>query len=157
MTGSTIVVGVDSSAGAQRAVDWALEEAVAHGDSVRLVHVLQYPAVGVGSVAGTAVPVFGHDDLKQLACKMLEVAAARARKCHPGVMVETSVVKGHPGGALIEAAKGARLLAVGTRGRGGFKGMVLGSVSSTCAHHGRCPVVIVPPAPRDGEDGEEQP
>jgi len=68
-----------------------------------------------------------------------------ARKAAPELHISTHLVEGNPARALVEAAQHARLLVVGSRGLGGFKGMVMGSVSMACAHHGHCPVVIVPP------------
>jgi len=62
---------------------------------------------------------------------------------HPTVVVETSVAEGSPGHALVEAAKGAELLVVGNRGRGGFAGALFGSVSLHCVSHAPCPVVVV--------------
>jgi len=62
---------------------------------------------------------------------------------HPTVVVETSVAEGSPGRALVEAAKGAELLVVGSRGRGGFAGALFGSVSLHCVSHAPCPVVVV--------------
>ena len=53
------------------------------------------------------------------------------------------VVDEPPGPALVAASAAARMLVVGTRGLGGFRGMVLGSVSDHCAHNARCPVVVV--------------
>ena len=65
--------------------------------------------------------------------------------------VEKAVVEGPAAQTLIGAAKGAELLVVGSRGRGGFAGLLLGSVSQQCAHHASCPVVIVR-APRTSDD-----
>jgi nucleotide-binding universal stress UspA family protein len=59
------------------------------------------------------------------------------------VEIKRSVVEGHPAAALLDAAKEADLLVVGSRGRGGFAGLLLGSVGEQCAHHAPCPVVIV--------------
>ena len=67
-----------------------------------------------------------------------EVAAETA-----GLDIERTVVEGSAATALLEAAQGADLLVVGSRGRGGFAGLLLGSVSQQCAHHASCPVVIV--------------
>ncbi len=141
---STIVVGVDGSTGAERAVSWALGEARAHGDTVVLVHAWQYPSVGVTKYAGDTIPVFGRDDLEKLANEVLERWAEEARQRAGAVRVEGRLVEGHPAEALVAAADGARLLVVGCRGLGGFAGMLMGSVSSGCAHHARCPIVIVP-------------
>ncbi len=67
------------------------------------------------------------------------------------VKITSRVVEGHPAAVLIEVAAEADLLVVGSRGLGGFRGMLLGSVSAQCVHHARCPVVVVPPPHPDGE------
>jgi nucleotide-binding universal stress UspA family protein len=64
------------------------------------------------------------------------------------IRIEQEVVEGHPANALVQAARGEELLVVGSRGRGGFTGLLLGSVSQACAHHTDCPVVIVRPLQR---------
>lgn len=60
-----------------------------------------------------------------------------------GVEIEQRVVQGSAGGALVEAARDADLLVVGSRGHGGFVGLLLGSVSQQCVHHAPCPAVVV--------------
>jgi nucleotide-binding universal stress UspA family protein len=144
--GNVIVVGVDGSSGSDRAVDWALTEARVHGDRVMLVHSWEFPSFGVTNFAGDPLPVFGHDDIERLASEVLDAAVSGAKAKAPEVEVSGHLVEGHPGSALIDASAGARLLVVGSRGLGGFKGMVMGSVSSSCVHHARCPVVVIPPA-----------
>ena len=139
-----IAVGVDGSAGAERAISWALDEARVHGDKILLVHAWQFPAIGITTYAGDTLPVFGRDDIKTLAADVLATASTYAKGCDPGMQVDSVLVEGHPAGGLIEASSGARLLVVGSRGLGGFKGMLMGSVSSSCVHHARCPVVVVP-------------
>jgi nucleotide-binding universal stress UspA family protein len=140
-----IVVGVDGSDDAQRAIAWAVAEARVHGDMVLLVHAWQFPAVALTRYAGDPLPVFGRDDIEHLAKDLLARAAESATKLDPAVKLETRLVQGHPGAVLIDASRGARLLVVGSRGLGGFTGMVMGSVSGSCAHHAHCPVVIMRP------------
>jgi nucleotide-binding universal stress UspA family protein len=143
--GTTIVVGVDGSRPSERALTWAVDEARAHGDDLLLVHAWAYPAVLAMSYGGPELPVPCHDEIEQLFEELLEKAADQARGRAPGLVVRTRLVPGHAGAALVEAARGARMLVVGSRGLGGCRGMLLGSVSTSCVHHAACPVVIVPP------------
>lgn len=145
--GGRIVVGVDGSPQSETAIDWAVEESRVHGDDVILVHAWQYPSLALTGYAGQALPVFGAEDIKKLAGEFLATCTNGVRTRAPDVHLDSRVVEGHPAAALVEASEGARLLVVGTRGLGGFKGLLMGSVSTACAHHARCPVVIVPDRP----------
>ncbi len=84
--------------------------------------------------------------------RVLDEALARSDALRNGVEVEAEAVEGPPAESLIRAGRGAELLVVGSRGRGGFAGLLLGSVSQQCAQHPPCPVVILPPA-KEAEDG----
>jgi nucleotide-binding universal stress UspA family protein len=148
-----IAVGVDGSAGAEPAITWAPDEARLHGDKVLLVPAWQFPAMGMTTYAGDPLPVFGREDIKTLAADVLAAASAYAKRRDPGVEVDSVLVEGHPAGGLIEASRGARLLVVGSRGLGGFKGMLMGLVSSSCVRHARCPVVVVPARNGPSRDG----
>lgn len=137
-----IVVGVDGSPGARRALEWALDEAVVRGAIVVAVHAWQLPYVVSTPLGVVSVPVDEDATAEaeaELAAVIDEVAAA-----HPSTTVERQVVVGSPAAALIEAGADASLIVVGSRGRGGFAGLLLGSVSHQLAHHAPCPVVIVP-------------
>ena len=147
-----IVVGIDSSEGSERALEWALAEAGVHGDRLLLLHAWQFPAVGVSSYAGDPLPVFGHDDVEKLAGDVLNSAATTAARLAPNVQADQELVQGHPAAALVNASRQARLLVIGSRGLGGFRGMLMGSVSSAAAHHSHCPIVIVPPPEHGRQD-----
>jgi nucleotide-binding universal stress UspA family protein len=73
--------------------------------------------------------------------KILNEILARLRQAHPDVAERSRVVEGYPAAVLIEASHGAELLVVGSRGRGEFAGMLLGSVGEHCTTHAYCPVV----------------
>lgn len=142
-----IVVGVDGSDHAARALRWALDEAVIRGATVQAVHAWQYPDAGV---TGFPVPEGAMEGIAQSAQEILDHAIDG--QMADGVDVERCLVLGPAAHALLDAAKGADLLVIGSRGRGGFAGLLLGSVSQQCAHHAPCPVVIVPGAvTADGE------
>ena len=119
-----LVVGVDGSDESRRALEWALTEARTRGASVRVVHA--YAEESSRGEAGLIVNA--------------EVANCDAA----GVQVVQEVVAGPPVRVLLEAARDADLLVVGSRGRHGFPGLLLGSVSQQVANHAACPVVIVP-------------
>ena len=148
-----IVVGVDASEGANAALRWAISEARLRDARLRAVFAwtLTYPPVeGYGYLVGTlgSAPPGGMSDQRRGAEQVLERAIARLRPEAAGVDIELQVVEGPAADALVEAAAEADLLVVGSRGHGGFVGLLLGSVSQQCAHRASCPVVIVPPAGR---------
>ena len=136
-----IVVGVDGSEAAQDALRWAVAEAQARGARLAIVHAWQYPYFGPTPIAGMVVDL---DDLEASARGVLEHAAAEVDLTGLAEPAELVLVDRTAAIALVEAAKGADLLVVGTRGRGGFKGLLLGSVSQQLTHHAPCPIVIVP-------------
>ena len=132
-----IVVGVDGSESAQAALRFALGEARLRGTTVRAV-AAWHLATGGGAFDPALV-----GDLDRDAREALERALAAAEEDAAGVEVESVVREGAPARVLVEEADAAELLVVGSRGLGGFRGLLLGSVSQQCSHHAPCPVVIV--------------
>lgn len=137
-----IVVGVDGSENARRALSWAVEEAQLRQAGVEAVHAWELPMyVGFGGpVAIDPAPY--EEGARALLDE--EIAAVPVTGL-PAPITEV-VVRGSPAWALLEIAKTADLVVVGSRGRGGFAGLLLGSVSQQVAQHAECPVVIVPHA-----------
>lgn len=151
-----IVIGTDGSPGARRALRWALGEARLRGAKLCVVHAWMVPLIdalpepwvlGLTPPGPSAEEV--HDHLRGEAGRQLEAWVAEAREEEPTVEIEGELVEGRAARALIEAAHDADLLVVGSRGRGGFGGLLLGSVSHQCAQHAPCPLVIVPSEPGD--------
>jgi nucleotide-binding universal stress UspA family protein len=136
-----IVVGVDGSSGAAAALRFAAEEAELRGTTLRAVHAWTLPHVlAAGGLAPPPTPGL-IEELDAQARRVLDEALeAIDDDGHP---VERLVVQGSPALVLVAAAAGADLLVVGSRGHGGFAGLLLGSTSQQCALHARCPVVIV--------------
>lgn len=139
-----IVVGIDHSDGAKAALRFALEEAELRHVTLRVVRAWQPGYIGAPVIEGS-YPVLGANlsDLHHAAEEALEATLAEVVSDAIGVEIERRVVEGAPGGVLVEESRGADLLVVGSRGHGGFAGLLLGSVSQQCAHHAACPVVIV--------------
>ncbi|MFR9729752.1 universal stress protein [Saccharopolyspora sp. MS10] len=135
-TEHVIVVGVDGSEPSRAALRWALRQARLTGARVRAVAAWEYPAFY--SWEGGPMP---PDDFQDAARRNLDEAVDEVAGAAAGV--ERSVVQGHSAQALLEAASGADLLVVGSRGHGSFYRTLLGSVSQRCAVHAKCPVVIV--------------
>jgi nucleotide-binding universal stress UspA family protein len=136
-----IVVGVDGSQSAQEALHWAVDEARRRNAVVEAVYAWHQPFVTGYEYMGE----MGLGDFEEEARQILD-AAVEAVDTSGIPSVERHLLAGGAAGALVEAAKGADLLVVGSRGRGGFSGLMLGSVSQQVAHHASCPVVIIPPA-----------
>ena len=135
-----IVVGVDGSEVSGRALSWALAEARVRGATVEAVHGWHVPYALAFPAAAVDLPVF-EDAARHLLDRMVDAAEAHA----PGVPIRRVLVEGAATEALLDAAKNADLLVVGSRGVGGFRGLLVGSVSYQLAHYATCPAVVVPP------------
>jgi nucleotide-binding universal stress UspA family protein len=140
----TIVVGVDGSKGAVAALGYALEEARAHGSDLRAVCAWHTPITAYGSgIAPIPVDLLEFERNGQAALDRSLEGVDEVE----GVTLTPVLREGQPADVLVEEAKDAELLVVGSRGLGGFRGLLLGSVSQQVAHHAPCPVVIVPTPP----------
>jgi len=139
-----IVVGVDHSEAAKAALRFALEEAKLREATLRVVHAWQYGYIGATGPEG-AYPAVGGDikELRDAAATALEETLQESTADMETMEVERRVVQGRAAAALVDESRDADLLVVGSRGHGGFAGLLLGSVSQQCAHHAACPVVIV--------------
>jgi nucleotide-binding universal stress UspA family protein len=135
----TIVVGIDGSETGRLAAGWASDEARLRGDQLRLVSAWSIPATTfLAGETGTT-----EDLAAELAQGAEEALSAASREVDPRLVVETTAVEGQAANVLLEAADGADLLVLGSRGLGGFRGLLLGSVSQQCVAHASCPVVVV--------------
>jgi len=130
-----IVVGIDGSPCSKVALRWAEDYAARIGGSLILVTAWHWP-----TSYGAPIAYDGFEP-EEDARKVVE--AAKADVSLPLDRVTTVVAHGQPGDVLVDAAKEAAALVVGTRGHGGFAGALLGSTSSYCVHHAQCPVVVV--------------
>lgn len=158
---SRIVVGVDGSAGAAAALAWALEEGRLRRSAVDAVHAWRLPLYAAAPEPWfVGMPDLPHDlDAKVEAATEAHardvldaaVAAAEREAGDAAIEVRKEVVRGDAAHVLLEAARDADLLVVGSRGHGGFAGLLLGSVSQQCVQHASCPVVVVRAAA--GADG----
>lgn len=134
-----VVVGIDGSAAAHAALRFALDEARMRGCRLVAMHAFDLPAFVDAPHA--LVPTL-LDDLRTASADLLDEAFETVGGVGD-VEVERRTAQGLPARALVEASKGAELLVIGSRGRGGFAGLLLGSVSQQCAHHAHCPIAIV--------------
>ena len=141
----TIVVGVDGSETASEALRLAAAEAELHRARLRIVVVWQASAVAYG---GGFVPFDdgAFDVLRDRAQSVADDAAATVAELAPAVECAAVVLNGQPAEALLGASEDADLVVVGSRGLGGFKRLMLGSVSDQVVHHSVCPVLVVHPS-----------
>jgi nucleotide-binding universal stress UspA family protein len=141
--GGRVVVGVDGSPGSVHALAWAGREARLRNVTLEVVAAWTYPTpVLLVPVAPDPPQV---KTLRKEAREMIERALEKVADDVAGVDVERRVVEGDTSAALLDRAKGADLLVVGSRGLGGFRGLLLGSVSQQCVQHAASPVVVIPP------------
>jgi nucleotide-binding universal stress UspA family protein len=143
-----IVAGVDGSPSSLAALRWAVGQAGLTGGAVDAVIAWQYPAAAGGyGLASAAVLEDTH--YEEIAEKIMADAISTAVDPGSDVRVSTWAKEGNAAQVLIDAAAGADLLVVGSRGHGGFAGALLGSVSQHCVHLAPCPVVVIRGAGHD--------
>jgi len=132
-----IVVGVDGSEQSEQALRWATRMSLATGAQIDAVTAWHIP-VGYG---GAYLPESWSpkDDARATLTRTVDAVFAGGRPAGMRLLVR----QGPAAQALLDASTGAELLIVGSRGRGGFAGLLLGSVSAACAQHADCPVLIV--------------
>ncbi|MFD8236655.1 universal stress protein [Streptomyces sp. NPDC059696] len=138
-----VVLGVDGSAAGRHAVGFAFAEAAWRNAPLLAVHC--WTAWSGTSPSQEVAPPSANpsEALAERAERLLSTTLAEARERHRDVTVRREVVHGGSREALIEASRSAQLLVVGARGRGGFAGLLLGSVSQAVLHHAHCPVAVV--------------
>ena len=135
-----IVVGIDGSEHSKKALRWALDEARLRGASLRAVYAWTMPVYfGYGVTAAVLDPQSLRAAAKENLDKAVDAVAGGVKD----VSIDRRAVEGLAAQVLVDEAKDADLLVVGSRGHGGFTGLLLGSVSQQCAHHAPCAVVIV--------------
>ncbi len=136
-----IVVGIDASDPSLDALRWALDEARLRGAELELVHAFPRPEL-VGMTMVVTLP--SDDELRAASEQVLAEALERVGGAGD-VPVTRRVETGGPAAVLVGAAEGADLLVVGARGLGGFKGLLLGSVTQQVIAQAPCPVVVITP------------
>ncbi len=142
-----VLAGIDGSADGVAAAYYAAELAERHDAPLRLVHVFESFFSGYGPVMVAGAYAIAEDQVRQSAEEQLESIAAQIRAAHPGLDVQAQLHDGMVAATLIDLSVDADVTVVGSRGRGGFAGLLLGSVSAQVAAHGHGPVVVVRPAP----------
>jgi len=129
-----IVAGVDGSETSMEALRWAGRQAQLTGARLRVIEAWS-PV--------DRTPMSPHIDFEAEVREALQRTIDLITKDFPGIDVSSAAVTGHPSRVLIDATSDADLLVVGSRGRGAFTGMLLGSVSQHCVQQAHCPVVVV--------------
>ncbi|MHC1557787.1 universal stress protein [Actinomycetospora sp. C-140] len=135
-----VVVGVDGSPTSAAAVDFAVEAADAAGCPLVAVHTWWDLRIGPD-----LEPLLDWGAIATSERRILAEQLAGHSAAHPDVAISSVVERTHPSAALEHHARGARLLVVGTRGRGPVAGLLLGSVSRRMVHRSPCPLAVVPP------------
>jgi nucleotide-binding universal stress UspA family protein len=136
-----IAVAVDGSDDALAAVRWAAAEAVRRGRRLRVMHAYEWPLPAYG-------PGFGRLEIlreaaERIGIKKVRHAVTLAKQVAPGLAVETELVLGSAARVLQKLSEQACLIVTGSRGLGGFTGLIAGSVAVALAAHAHCPVVVV--------------
>jgi nucleotide-binding universal stress UspA family protein len=139
----TWIVGLDGSACSTNAMEWAAVNATGRATAVELVTAWQTPVVGAYPMASPVAIPIDDDELRDAAAHDVAAVAADL-DAKLDVPVTATVGHGGPAQVLLEASESASVLVVGSRGRGGFARLLLGSTSTQCATHATVPTIVVP-------------
>lgn len=139
-TAPRVVVGVDGSPSSHEALRWAVRHAALIGGVVDAVGAWEPPS-HVGWSAPVVDPAFDRELAERRFADELDAVLGATPPT--GVPIRRAMVEGDPSDVLLDAARGAELLVVGSHGHSGFTRFLVGSVSTRCAQHAPCPVVIV--------------
>lgn len=137
---NTVVVGVDGSEASYGAVAYAAHTAASR--NVPLLIISSYSIPASLFAEGMVPPKPVYDELEAECGPIVERGVETARRVAPEITVDSAIIEGNPAQILIEYSKKAKIIVVGSRGLGGIKGMVLGSVSASVASHSFSPVVV---------------
>lgn len=138
-----IVVGIDGSEGSKAALSWAIEEARLRRTPLTALTAWSIPPIAVAYGLASAIDEEFLESVRTAASGLLDDVLAGFDQEAQGVELHAMVAEGPAVEVLVEASSDAELLVVGSRGLGGFKELLLGSVSHQCAQHAHCPIVIV--------------
>ncbi len=138
-----IVVGYDGSPDAAAALNWALDQARRDGRPVRLAYVFEWLTVAGWIGPGVTPGMWPDERARQQVEELVRKAAADAAAAHPDLTVRGEVLDGPPALVLEECSTEAGLLVLGSRGHGGFAGLLAGSTAVSVTAHAHCPVVVV--------------
>ncbi len=159
-----VAVAIDGSDGSTKALVWAAEEARIRGAVLRVVHAWRHPRLsGAGYLESASAEelsgssAWDEESYEEYRARVISLSddepgeaedlavsqVARVLGASPDSELEFYVKEGRAAQVILQAAEDVDLLVVGSRGRGGFAGLLLGSVSSQVAHHARCPVTVV--------------
>lgn len=139
MDAKPVIVGVDGSVDSVQALQWAVEYARAYQAPVQALTTFEVPKIyGPNAMVGWEDPARLEEDSRNMLADTVREAVGE------GAQVQERVMRGHPAQVLTNASQDAQLLVVGSRGRGGFTGMLLGSVSQHVVTHAGCAVVVMP-------------
>ncbi|WP_032712185.1 universal stress protein [Salinispora arenicola] len=141
MNGTGVLVGYDGSPDAERARDWALDEAARSGQPVHLAYVFEWLTMAGWTGPGGGPSIWPDDSARRQAAELVRQAAQEATG--PDLAVTGELYEGPPAPVLQELSARASLLVLGTRGLGGFAGLLVGSTAASVAAHAHCPVVVV--------------
>lgn len=148
-----IIVGVDGSEGGRHALRWAIAEGRRTGAAVEAITAWSWDGIE-GSVLAAASPVIEREHADRVCERELNLVLADVGSSSP---VAREVVEGHPVKVLLNAARRARMLVLGSHGHSRLRRAVLGSISEECIRQSSCPVVIIPVPRHDAAQPNVEP